>query len=527
MRNYFLPNRIKYIAVLFSFAIFIAIFSFHAGCGKRSLPPEEFFKVQLLWPLQDDVVNNLSLDFDWEVFPGAQSYAILIWRSGVSEPIFDEIATISKIKVDIELLDGEYRWAVGVNAGNETKYWSDTVSFHVSQVVLTNAPSREAIINSTRVFFDWYNFPHANGYKILVWKRGSPADVVFEGYSFSSSINPSVPFFDGSYCWSVGVQYSEEIGFTRWSDTICFSIDQSPYKIVDTMNTRGYPRDVYPYGNFLFVGDGSAGLLVCDRSEPSNPIPLLWDEPPNQYESRAIWVDPVWKIMAVADYRGNPPLLIYDIINPQTPILRSWAGIWVRRSQDVDGIWFRDTLFLAIADYDDGAFLYDLHDTTGYATSRGILRPNGFTYGVALKDTLLFTAAGQVGVFISHILSPETVLSNINTPGEAYRIAFSGNYCFVADGLAGISVIDFSDPRNARLAGRADVQVGSAQDIKIHGNLCFLANGSGGTLIYDISNPTNPVPIQQIEGTYSYAVAFDGDILYIADRDWGIVTLVR
>ncbi|MCK5833803.1 hypothetical protein KAH81_09060 [bacterium] len=510
-----------------TFILGLCIIALFSGCGKRTLPPEESLKVQLLRPVNETQVLDMDQGFDWDAYPGAKKYIFFLWSDDSPETLEYRVPS-SVLYPDFSLLNGEYYWQVGVIEGSETCHLSEISSFQLSQRVIQTVPDEIAILNDTRVYLDWYSYPQSNGYAIKVWPEGDPEHPVFEGYEFSSSTTPNIPFFDGLYCWTVGARTEDETEFAHWSDTLNFSVDQYPYRLVDTMSTRGYPRDIYPYGDYLFVGDGSAGLLYCDRTDPLNPVQVGWDEPSGQYENRAIWIDEEINLMVVADYRGNPPILWYNITNPLAPIQENWAGLFARRTQDVDGIRYHDTLFIAFADYDDGGFVYDLHDTTDYfVTPRGSVDPNGFTYGVAFSDSLFFVACGQVGIYIARADNADSIIAHMDTPGEADKMAISGHHCFVADGIAGLTVFDFSDPSDPVIIGRADQQVGNAQDISICGDYCFVSYGSGGTTIYDITDPSNPIPIQNIAGMYSYAIAPEGDILYIADRDWGIMTLTK
>ncbi len=499
-----------------------------SGCSKRTLPPEESLKVQLQWPENDQVLTELTSNLDWASFPGQNYYRIKIWRAGEPDPLIDDFTRGSSFGVDYELADGTYEWAVCVVEDGEDKFWSDTLTFHLSLIVLPLAPDGGEVLNDTRVYFDWLSFPQANGYRVLVWEEGDPSAVVFDHVIFTSSAKANVPFFNGDYCWTVGTRYAEETEFGRWSDTLCFEVAQYPYRLVDTVHTRSEPRDVLPFFDALYVGDGSSGFLTCDRSDPLHPEPLFWDEPAGQDVNRAIWADSIRKLVVVSDYRGTHPVLFYDADIPTAPVWSDWSGIWGRKNQDVDGIWYRDTLFMAIADYDNGAFLFDLSDTVYQSVStRGNLLPAGYTYGVALDGDYMFTVAGQRGLYISHLDDPGEVIGWIDTPGESEKCDISGDYCYIADGIGGFTVVDVSNPAEPVIVGRDNPQVGAAQKIRVQGDFCYVAYGSGGTKIYDVSSPSNPVVVQEIDGMYSYAASPDDNIIYIADRDWGIMVLQR
>ncbi|MGA1865187.1 MAG: LVIVD repeat-containing protein, partial [bacterium] len=70
-------------------------------------------------------------------------------------------------------------------------------------------------------------------------------------------------------------------------------------------------------------------------------------------------------------------------------------------------------------------------------------------------------------------------------------LVVSGEYLYVADGFAGLDIIDISDPYEPQYAGRVDTP-GKAQGIYIEGDYAYVADGPDGFVIIDISNPTDP-----------------------------------
>ncbi len=191
----------------------------------------------------------------------------------------------------------------------------------------------------------------------------------------------------------------------------------------------------------------------------------------------------------------------------------------------------RDTLFILAADKDNGLFVYDL-GTPGFINQRGAsYRVPGFCNGLGVRDTVVAIASDDAGVVLVNIADPDnkTLISSIDTPGEARKAAFYGDYLFVADGIAGLSVIDVSDMANPELVYQSDTQVGDAQDIAIasFGGVDYLALaiGSDGVLFYSLENPSEPMLISRLETMYAYGVAADDNLFYIADRDWGVVAV--
>jgi hypothetical protein len=110
-----------------------------------------------------------------------------------------------------------------------------------------------------------------------------------------------------------------------------------------------------------------------------------------------------------------------------------------------------------------------------------------------------------------------TLAGSCDTPGDAYDVAVSGNYAYVADQLSGLQVIDISDPTNPTSAGSYDTP-GSAYGVAISGDYAYVADRLSGLQTIDISDPENPT----LAGGYdtpsdAMSVAISGDYAYVAD----------
>jgi len=378
-------------------------------------------------------------------------------------------------------------------------------------------------INNSRIYLDWEIYPDANGYRVLLWKEDS---LIWDHIEFNSSVKTLFPVTDGEYRFCVGVRIGDG-DFEHWSDTVTFYVRQTPFRIIGWASTPGIARDVAPLGEVIYVADGQAGmtLITRDGDSLSTGTNIDWAD---QYEARGIFADSAANLLIIADYRGVPPIYFFDIsdrLNPTSGI----SGVWARLCGDVTGFWMRDTFFVAAADRDDGCYIYD-YTGEPYVNHRGApFTPDGFCLGVAARDTLVAVCAADAGIVILDVSDPEdkVQLGRCDTPGEATRALFYRNYLYVADGLAGLGVIDASDPTNPRYIYQSDFQVGDAQDLAIATvdgtDYLALATGSEGVIFYTLSNPSAPQPVGQLETMYAYGVGSDGNSFYIADRDWGIV----
>lgn len=73
-------------------------------------------------------------------------------------------------------------------------------------------------------------------------------------------------------------------------------------------------------------------------------------------------------------------------------------------------------------------------------------------------------------------------------------LAISGNYVYVAEGLAGLQIIDISDPVRPSILGSVDMP-GFANDITVSGDYAYIADGSSGIIVLDISDPQLPAMV--------------------------------
>ena len=107
---------------------------------------------------------------------------------------------------------------------------------------------------------------------------------------------------------------------------------------------------------------------------------------------------------------------------------------------------------------------------------------------------------------------------------NAFALAASQNYLFVADGAGGLGVMDLSDPVSPTfLASRPTT--GLAVDVAIKGNYAYVAVGSGGMDIFDITNPAAPVfaANYHVDG-FTNHLSVDGERAYLAN--WETVEIV-
>ena len=117
------------------------------------------------------------------------------------------------------------------------------------------------------------------------------------------------------------------------------------------------------------------------------------------------------------------------------------------------------------------------------------------------------------------------------TSGLAWGVAVSGNYAYVADGEAGLQVIDVRNPTNCVRVGGYDTS-GYAKGVAVSGNYAYVAGatqgypGKPGLHVIDVSNPTNCVRVGgYVTRAEAYGVAVVSNRIYVANYDAGLLVL--
>jgi hypothetical protein len=104
-------------------------------------------------------------------------------------------------------------------------------------------------------------------------------------------------------------------------------------------------------------------------------------------------------------------------------------------------------------------------------------------------------------------------------------VALSGSYAYVADGSAGLRVIDVSTPTNPSEVGFFDVPrlAASAQGVAVSRGYAYVANSHDGLLVIDVSDPFSPVGVghkNTPQGANGVTVA--GGYVYLAESSAGM-----
>ncbi|MBS1262787.1 MAG: hypothetical protein MAG453_02151 [Calditrichaeota bacterium] len=153
--------------------------------------------------------------------------------------------------------------------------------------------------------------------------------------------------------------------------------------------------------------------------------------------------------------------------------------------------------------------------------------------GIASIEGTDVVAVGLLdyGVGIANV-SPETAvdgewLSDVDTPGEASAIVYGDGYLFVADGVAGMTVIDVSDRFAPEVVASWKIEgVDHVVNVALSQHRLAVVDQFDGVYFLDVSDPEDP----EYKGAYEVreptdAVFVENNILLVTSRLEGITAL--
>lgn len=110
--------------------------------------------------------------------------------------------------------------------------------------------------------------------------------------------------------------------------------------------------------------------------------------------------------------------------------------------------------------------------------------------------------------------SKAKTVGQLGTRGGATDVALSGDHAYVADGEAGVQVIDVSNPEKPVRVGGLDTS-----EVAVSGHYAYVAGAYGGFHVIDVSDPANPRRVGGNSTIDVQGIALTGDKVYVASGD--------
>lgn len=132
---------------------------------------------------------------------------------------------------------------------------------------------------------------------------------------------------------------------------------------------------------------------------------------------------------------------------------------------------------------------------------------------------LLLLTVSFISTECSRSSSAETYSAVETTCAE--DIAVYGHHAYVADGPAGVRVVDVSDPSHPETV--TTVQTEYALRVKVWGTCLYLCDGPGGLKVFSLDDPSRPVKTYGCDTKWACGMAITRDFLYLADYYGGML----
>jgi hypothetical protein len=265
------------------------------------------------------------------------------------------------------------------------------------------------------------------------------------------------------------------------------------FTIIGECPLPGYAEKVELVGDLAYVADGQGGLQIVDITNPEstsvigNYVPYGWD-------ANAVAVRDTFAYVALSPLGGG--LLVLSIADPTSPYSLVQDGSF--------------SAYDVVAPAADTAYVY---------IAAG--------YWFYVWDTLAYLSCEQMGMWIFNLASPDTLpVGWIDTPANARSLFINGNQAYVADGRAGLIIIDITDPAHPVIVGEFDTR-DYANEVCVSGDKAYVADGDGGLFVIDVSNPDKPVLYGSLDVSYANGIAVRNDTIFVADRDLGLLIIVE
>lgn len=265
-------------------------------------------------------------------------------------------------------------------------------------------------------------------------------------------------------------------------------------------------------GGHAYVSSGKM-LTIVDITDPAAPKP----------EGAYAFPELIWGFTVVgstvyvaADTYG---LGILDVSNPSVPVLRGW----VKTPGQAKGVTLFGTKAL-VADHVSGIDVIDLSRPGGPALA-GSFFVDGFAKDVVTSGTLAFALDQPGGLYVFDMaktgsFEPSATLALARPIPLRAQLVVSpelGNSPRLALVIGGgpVQVYDVSNPQ-AMVHATTYRTPGVAQRVSLKGTRAYVADGSAGLQVLDLSTATSPMVIGSFKTTApARAVAVAEHLVYV------------
>ncbi|MFA4947206.1 MAG: hypothetical protein WC674_01700 [Candidatus Krumholzibacteriia bacterium] len=233
-------------------------------------------------------------------------------------------------------------------------------------------------------------------------------------------------------------------------------------------------RDVALSGAYLFIADGTGGLKAADVRDPARANIIGRHASP--YFMSALVVKGGRAYCA----GGLGGVEIVDVAEPRRPKL-----IWRRDFSEVRGIDV-DRRYLYFADGYDGCRIYSL--AAGAPAPVSVLDTPGWNCDCFVVRNIAYLANGGAGISVVDVSDRKKprIVGSLSLGTVARAVHALGKTLFAAAHTKGVAAVDVSNPSRPAIAVWYDT-ADDARGIFADENFVYAASGSGGVYVFKYS----------------------------------------
>ncbi len=313
-------------------------------------------------------------------------------------------------------------------------------------------------------------------------------------------------------------------------DTLTFTVTNTPSwaafdSATGTLSGTPADADVGTYADIVIaVDDGRGGTASLPAFlitvEQANTDPVIAGTPVTVVEAGQLYTF----APTASDPDGDT--LTFTVSN-----LPSWAGFDTATGAvsgtplDTDAGTYAD-IVITVDDGRGGTASLPAFSITVEQRSPivGQVDTPGMAFDVAATLGYAYVADGDAGIQVVEIIDPANprTESTLDTPGQARDVTVANGYVYVADGDSGLHVVDPAQPQQLQILGSVNTQ-GPAYGVTVADGYAYVADAAGGLNVVDVSDLYNPVVVGRVD-TLNLAsdVAIAGGYAYVANDSAGL-----
>lgn len=117
------------------------------------------------------------------------------------------------------------------------------------------------------------------------------------------------------------------------------------------------------------------------------------------------------------------------------------------------------------------------------------------------------------------------LISSIQTPGHALDVSIEGEYAFIADNYAGLTVVDIADPLHPAIVATLPTPLPNSL-LEVRDSRAYIGDGEAGLVIADVTDPLAPVILSALNTPdIPLDLAVSANVVYLADRIGGLLLI--